>query len=163
VPCFLACAQALLRSHIAKEDQLADVVQFARNSLAEAAAARGPTDSRVIQAVTRLEASIARGVRTSEAGLAAQLGLANEVAIDRAHLGRLFSRETGLGFREWRRALTMKVAVTRLGDTGEQVAAIAHGLGFEHPGQFDREFRQLFGITPGDYRRLALDVLSRQP
>jgi AraC-like DNA-binding protein len=130
VPCFLACAQALLRSHIAKEDQLADVVQFARNSLAEAAAARGPTDSRVVQALTRLEASIARGVRTSEAGLAAQLGLANEVAIDRAHLGRLFLRETGLGFREWRRALTMKVAVTRLGDTGEQVAAIAHGLGF---------------------------------
>jgi FixJ family two-component response regulator/AraC-like DNA-binding protein len=103
---------------------------------------------RVEYALARLQASVAGRVRLREHSLAAELG------VDPSHLGRLLRCHTGRGFREWRRAFAMKQGILQLGSPDLQIAQIAYAVGFEHPSQFDREFRQMFGLTPTAFRRL---------
>jgi len=103
----------------------------------------------VTSALTKLDASIRRHVRMQETALAAELGL------DGSHLGRLLRQHTGLGFREWRRVLAMLHAVPQLVHADRHIAQIAYDVGFEHPSQFDREFRWLFGVSPKTLQRLV--------
>jgi FixJ family two-component response regulator/AraC-like DNA-binding protein len=106
-------------------------------------------NSTVRAAIEALVRHVTNHVRPSEDDLAAELG------IDPAHLGRLLRRETGVGFREWRRALVMRAAIRMLAGTDEHVDQIAYSVGFDHPSQFDREFRELFGLSPTRFRRLV--------
>jgi AraC-like DNA-binding protein len=76
------------------------------------------------------------------------------LAVDAAHLGRLLHAQTGLRFREWRRAYRMKRAAHLLTRDDEQVAQIAFAVGFNDNSQFGREFRELFGFTPRAFRSL---------
>jgi AraC family transcriptional regulator len=76
------------------------------------------------------------------------------LAVDAAHLGRLLHAQTGLRFREWRRAYRMKRAAHLLTRDDEQVAQIAFAVGFNDNSQFGREFRELFGVTPRAFRSL---------
>jgi AraC-like DNA-binding protein len=87
--------------------------------------------------------------------------LAREACVDPAHLGRLLRQHTGLGFREWRLGIRMRPAVWALVVSDEAVKCVALNAGFTGTAPFDRAFRRLFGMRPGDFRRLAVDVLPR--
>jgi AraC-like DNA-binding protein len=109
-----------------------------------------PAPANVREALAWLEALIRSGVRPTEQRIA------DEIDLDRSHLGRLVHKHTGLYFEEWRRALTMRLAVPAVVLTVEQMAQIAHvKLGYEHPSQFGNEFRDLFGVSPGEFRRVC--------
>jgi DNA-binding response OmpR family regulator/AraC-like DNA-binding protein len=80
--------------------------------------------------------------------------LANRVGVSRAHFGRLVHADTGLHYRELRRAVVLKAAVSQILMTDEQIAQISNQLGFSHPAQLDREFRELFGCCPRELRNI---------
>ena len=148
VPSFVAVAGAL-RAAVLHEPN-GDIHGHGRRALQRAVG----TDTRIRHskvraAVTKLEAAARAHSRLSEAELAREVGL------HPSHLGRLFRLATGLPFGEWRRALLMQLAIRRLIDDGEQVAPIAYELGFRHPTQFSREFRQLVGLNPRKFYRLS--------
>lgn len=63
---------------------------------------------------------------------------------------RLFAKETGLSFREWRRQLRLMVALERLA-RGEAVTTIALDLGYSGPSAFIQAFREVLGTTPARY------------
>lgn len=65
-------------------------------------------------------------------------------------LERLFSRETGLTFRQWRNRLRLLMAVEML-DRGESSTAIAYSLGYRGPSAFVAAFRQHFGCPPQSF------------
>jgi AraC-like DNA-binding protein/quercetin dioxygenase-like cupin family protein len=61
-------------------------------------------------------------------------------------LARLFTRELGVGFAEWRRQVQLAVAVFSLAE-GRSVSSIARSLGFQ-PSSFSDMFRRELGAPP---------------
>jgi AraC-like DNA-binding protein len=104
----------------------------------------------VIRAIAALAVSVPARRQPTERQIAESLN------IDPAHLGRVIHLETGITFRQWRAALHLRGGLPHLIDSNEQIKQIACSfLGFDHQSQFDREFRQIFGLTPTEFRRLA--------
>ncbi len=65
-------------------------------------------------------------------------------------LSRLFQRELGLGFAEWRRQVQLAVAMSQLAE-GEPVSRVARSLGYL-PSSFSDMFRREFGVPPTEFR-----------
>jgi AraC-like DNA-binding protein len=81
-------------------------------------------------------------------------------------LARLFRRELGMGFLEWRQQLRLTEALPRL-LAGESVQDVAQTLGYGSARAFSAMFRRLLGENPREYlhalERLAeLKGLQRQ-
>lgn len=73
------------------------------------------------------------------------------LAMNRRRFTRLFRRETGMSFAEWRQQACLSVALPRLA-SGDSVTAIALDLGYDGPGNFSTMFKRLVGVTPSRYR-----------
>ncbi len=65
-------------------------------------------------------------------------------------LARLFVRDTGMTFRQWRRQARLLATLTRLA-AGEPVTTVALDLGYDSPSAFIAMFRKALGETPGRY------------
>lgn len=76
-------------------------------------------------------------------------------------LARLFSRELGMGFAEWRRQVQLAIAVSRLAE-GQAVSAVARSLGYL-PSSFSDMFRRELGAPPGEFRPAQTLGTSVQP
>lgn len=63
---------------------------------------------------------------------------------------RLFARETGMSFGQWRQRLRMIGAVELLA-YGGSVANVAAEIGYGAPSAFIAAFRDTFGVTPSHY------------
>jgi AraC-like DNA-binding protein len=74
------------------------------------------------------------------------------VRMSRWHLSRLFTRRLGVGYRELVRELRMERATLLLNEDFLSVKEVAARLGFAHPTEFDRQFKQSFGMTPTQWR-----------
>lgn len=94
----------------------------------------------------RLIAHLGRdpGDRRSLAELAAIAGASPRT------LERLFSRETGFTFRQWRSRLRLLTAVEML-HRGESSTAIGYALGYRSPSAFVAAFHQHFGCPPQSF------------
>ncbi|WP_437384195.1 AraC family transcriptional regulator [Plantibacter flavus] len=66
------------------------------------------------------------------------------------NLSRLFSRETGMTFEQWRIHARMRVAVGLL-SSGTPVGTVARTVGYRTPSAFVQAFRRTMGHTPGRY------------
>jgi AraC-like DNA-binding protein len=67
-------------------------------------------------------------------------------------LARLFRRETGMSFQQWRRQLRLTEALTQLSQ-GVPPARAAAAVGYASGPAFGAAFRAAFGNTPGQARR----------
>ncbi|MCE1117823.1 MULTISPECIES: AraC family transcriptional regulator [Pseudomonas] len=76
---------------------------------------------------------------------AVQLGVSEKT------LMRLFQRETGLSFRNWRQRMRLLSSLALL-EAGESVTDAALGCGYDSTSAFIAAFKQLFGATPGELR-----------
>ena len=65
-------------------------------------------------------------------------------------LSRLFIKETGMSFQQWRKQLLLQVAVHRL-EQGTSVTEVSIELGYKSNSAFVAMFRQALGKTPGRY------------
>ena len=69
-------------------------------------------------------------------------------------LARLFRKETGLSFRQWRQQLRLTSAMNAL-SLGESLAKAAAVAGFDSQPAFGAAFRGFFGMTPGQARAVV--------
>ena len=74
--------------------------------------------------------------------------------LGRRTLTRLFRKETGMSFVEWRQHIRLLEALTRLA-SGEPVTNVALDLGYESPSAFTAMFRRALGESPRNYLRWA--------
>ena len=74
----------------------------------------------------------------------------HEVGASKRTLGRLFTAQTGLSFREWRQQRRLLRALELLA-TGDNVTAIAVELGYDNTSAFIAMFRRCLGTTPTRY------------
>jgi len=82
-------------------------------------------------------------------------GLADWATISGASartLARLFVKETGMNFGDWRKQLRLLEAIDRLGQ-GHSVTRVALELGYQSPSAFIAMFRRTLGTPPGAYFR----------
>ncbi len=78
-------------------------------------------------------------------------GWAAELAMNRRRFTRLFRRETGMSFAQWRQQACLSVALPRLA-AGEAVTTIALDLAYESPASFSTMFKRALGVAPSHYR-----------
>ncbi|VTU16395.1 AraC family transcriptional regulator [Variovorax sp. PBL-E5] len=74
------------------------------------------------------------------------------LAVDVKTIQRLFTRETGMTFGQWRQQARLLRALERLA-TGEKVVDIALALGYDSPSAFATMFKRQFGQTPSAFFR----------
>ncbi|ONH22408.1 helix-turn-helix domain-containing protein [Pseudofrankia asymbiotica] len=80
----------------------------------------------------------------------AELGSA--VGASERTLSRLFRRQTGMTFPQWRAQLRLHYGLTLLAG-GEPVTVVALACGYSNPSAFTAAFRDAFGVTPARYAR----------
>lgn len=73
-----------------------------------------------------------------------------EVGASKRTIGRLFTAQTGMSFREWRQQRRLLRAIELLA-TGESVTSIALELGYDNTSAFIAMFRRCLGKTPARY------------
>ncbi|WP_067867602.1 AraC family transcriptional regulator [Neptuniibacter marinus] len=76
--------------------------------------------------------------------------LAAKVGASERTVARLFSKETGMTFQQWRKQLVLQEAVDRIGK-GDAVIDVALALGYRSPSAFVAMFRKSLGKPPGQY------------
>ncbi len=80
-------------------------------------------------------------------------GYARSAGISPEHLSRSFASIAGQSYRQELRQIRTEEAQQLLIDSSLKIATIARRVGLKDPSQFIRDFRQLTGSTPGEYRR----------
>jgi AraC-like DNA-binding protein/quercetin dioxygenase-like cupin family protein len=77
---------------------------------------------------------------------------AERLEVDAKTIQRLFSRETGMTFGEWRQQSRLLRGLELLAG-GDKVLDVALALGYESPSAFAAMFRRQFGETPSAFFR----------
>lgn len=101
-----------------------------------------PRDPRILRMARILEAEPANESIIEE--------LANAVGITARTAARLFVKETGLSFGQWRRQLRLLKALELLG-SGMNVTRVAMEVGYQDVSSFITVFTDAFGTTPARY------------
>ncbi|MFC5473291.1 AraC family transcriptional regulator [Paraherbaspirillum soli] len=101
-----------------------------------------PLDSRLLKIAVALQASPGESRSLDDWG--------ELVGATRRTLARLFRKETGLSFTEWRQAIRLLASLPRL-EAGEAVTSVASELGYESTSAFIALFQRRYGMTPGRF------------
>ncbi|MFA0260818.1 helix-turn-helix transcriptional regulator, partial [Vibrio cyclitrophicus] len=89
--------------------------------------------------------------------------IAKQSCWSRWQLQRVFQAETGLTVANYVRELKLSQAAEELLDGKERVIDVALGLGFNSEISFSRSFKQMFGVSPSQYRKAGKRVGLRKP
>ncbi|MFC3675906.1 AraC family transcriptional regulator [Ferrovibrio xuzhouensis] len=76
--------------------------------------------------------------------------IARDAGMSSRTLARLFRRETGIGFQQWRQQARLAEALARLA-AGQPVGIVATDLGYAGTAAFTAMFRRSLGTTPSRY------------
>jgi AraC-like DNA-binding protein len=82
--------------------------------------------------------------------------LVRELGVPASTLSHAFRRKVGMGLRQYRKRVRLERSRRLLLTDKAPVADLAASCGFYDVSTYCREFKGLFGITPTQYRRLAL-------
>ena len=74
----------------------------------------------------------------------------SKIGMSRRAFTRMFRRETGMSFAEWRQRACLLSAVPRL-SAGEPVTGVAIDLGYDSPAAFTTMFKRALGQPPSRY------------
>lgn len=72
------------------------------------------------------------------------------MAMDRRRFTRIFRRETGMSFMEWRQQACLSVTLPRLA-AGESITSIALDMGYGSSAAFSAMFKRALGVPPSSY------------
>lgn len=78
-------------------------------------------------------------------------GWAADLHLNRRAFTRVFRRETGMSFDEWRQQACVLTALPRLA-RGDAVTTVALDLGYDSPAAFATMFKRWLGVPPSQYR-----------
>jgi AraC family transcriptional regulator of arabinose operon len=81
--------------------------------------------------------------------------VALSVNLSSSRLRHLFRTETGQTFGHYLKKVRLKRAQTLLGTTFMSVKEIMHHVGISSQSHFTRDFKEVYGLSPTEYRRAA--------
>ena len=112
-----------------------------------------PDAGRLIAGAGRL-LSVLRHIRTNLAEPMTVAALARLVHLSEPRLYAVFKEMLGCSPIGFVRTLRLNEARHRLSSTDAPIAEVAASVGFSNPFHFSREFRERFGMSPTEYRKL---------
>jgi AraC family transcriptional regulator len=83
--------------------------------------------------------------------------IANEIGVHPFHLSRVFRTVHGQTIGEYVHKLRVKYACEELALPENDLATVALSAGFSDQSHFTRVFKNITGITPGNFRQIAID------
>lgn len=87
--------------------------------------------------------------------------LAEKLGYSKFYLSRKFKEISGMQFQDYLRCRKLAVALKDLRDTKKGILDIALNYGFSSHEAFTRSFKELYGLTPSDYRKKPVPVVLR--
>lgn len=81
-------------------------------------------------------------------------GMAETLGYNHCYLSGFFNRHFGTGFSAYVNGYRLQYAKEYLRESDKKITEIASLCGFDSIRNFNRTFRQEFGLTPNEYRRL---------
>ena len=88
--------------------------------------------------------------------------IAAAIGVSEDYLSRVFRRELGISPWDYLNRYRIMQAVERLRHTGDDVARVAHQVGFKDSAYFSRVFRKVTGSSPSAYREQAAAERDRR-
>ena len=87
--------------------------------------------------------------------------LAEKFGYSEYHISRKFREISGVAFREYLRCRRLAFALKEIRDTDRGLLEIAVDYGFSSHEAFTRAFREIYGVTPSEYRKNPVPVKLR--
>lgn len=87
--------------------------------------------------------------------------VAERAGYSESHFSRKFRAVSGMQFRDYLRGRRLALALKELRDSEKNILEIALDFGFSSNEAFTRAFRDLYGLTPSEYRRHLAPVALR--
>ncbi|MFA6268112.1 MAG: AraC family transcriptional regulator [Pseudolabrys sp.] len=156
VPALPQLVPVLAAAEAARDDGDADAFDEIRLRLAGAVAALLASGARRQTPSARDERRVSVAVRRIEAQSDRKLtlaGLAREAAMSPYHFLRTFRHIAGVTPHQYILRTRLHRAALQLRAGRAPIATIAYDAGFNDLSTFNRRFRRLMGVTPGDYRQ----------
>lgn len=80
------------------------------------------------------------------------------------YIGRVFLNDTGLKFSEYLMVFRLQTARYLVENTREKISFIISSVGYSQQNNFYVHFKRLFGVSPGDLRRIrGIDEPAEEP
>ena len=79
--------------------------------------------------------------------------IAKQYYISESAFSRFFKREIGVGFTEYVRNVRLEHAKEELQFSNQSITEISYDCGFSNISVFNKNFKQVFSITPKEYRK----------
>lgn len=87
---------------------------------------------------------------------------ASRCGLSQAYFSRRFRQITGRAFSDYVASYRLQIGSHFLLSTARPISSIAYDSGFSSPSHFTARFREQFGLTPREYRRLGAVAASRR-
>lgn len=75
--------------------------------------------------------------------------VADHVGVSEATLNRHFRAITAMSPLQYQKQIRLSRARARLLAAPDDIAGVGHAVGYDSPSQFNREYRRMFGVPPG--------------
>jgi AraC-like DNA-binding protein len=150
-PVFRACASVFRAAREAGDHALRRRLIGSLSAVQQAGQAAGPASGPIGALVERL-CNLHPKLQHLREG-----DFARELHVDPAHLGRCLRAHTGVRFREWCWAISLRTALPFLVDSDQPLKWIADEAGFGAAGtrQLARCVQRVFGLAPGAFRAVV--------
>ncbi len=86
--------------------------------------------------------------------------LANHLNVSKYYLSRVFSAKLNTNFNQYLNYIRANYALTQIQSTNHTLTRISVDSGFESQRTFNRAFREIFHMTPSEYRKRASTLLQ---
>lgn len=144
-----------------EEEIISSIAEIVRALYQEA-----PTQKRTSPNTLRIHAEQVHAVKTFlNANVRSNLSLeeiSSAVHLSPYHLCRVFKRETGMTLHQYAHRLRLfNAAEWMLENPITRLDALALDFGFANHGHFSAAFRQMFGVSPSDFRDARFREMSR--
>lgn len=106
-------------------------------------------DQRLVQRLECVNAYVASRFR----GLVSQAEIAESLGLSAVAFSKFMRAATGRTFSEIVKLARINEACRLLAGGGDSITEIALECGYQHTSHFDRQFMELKGMTPSEYRR----------
>ena len=88
--------------------------------------------------------------------------VSERIFISSSYLSHLFKKETGQNFIEYLRDFRLKKSCELLKNTNLRITEICKKIGYDSASYFNTIFRQVYGITPAQYREKGIQNVDKE-
>lgn len=79
--------------------------------------------------------------------------IAKEFCVNKNYISHIFSKKFEINFRKYLGLIRAEYAANLLRTTDDKITTIAENCGFESQRTFNRIFREIYGVTPMEFRK----------